>query len=44
MLATAWRLGTRAVFEALFAAALVVTDFVFEPAPLPRAAYVLTRP
>ena len=43
-LATAWRLGTRAVFEALFAAGLAVTDFVFEPAPLPRAAYVLTRP
>ena len=43
-LAAAWRLGTRAVFEALFAAGLAVTDFVFEPAPLPRAAYVLTRP
>ncbi|MCU0502703.1 MAG: hypothetical protein MUC51_13240 [Anaerolineae bacterium] len=41
-LATAWRLGTRAVFEALFAAGLAVTDFVFEPAPLPRAAYILT--
>ncbi len=41
-LAAAWRLGTRAVFEALFAAGLAVTDFVFEPAPLPRAAYVLT--
>jgi predicted GNAT superfamily acetyltransferase len=42
-LATAWRLGTRAVFEALFASGLAVTDFVFEPAPRPRAAYVLTR-
>jgi predicted GNAT superfamily acetyltransferase len=44
MLAIAWRLGTRTVFEALFASGLVVTDFVFEPASTPRAAYVLTRP
>jgi len=42
-LALAWRLSTRAVFEALFAAGLAVTDFVFEPTPRPRAVYVLTR-
>jgi predicted GNAT superfamily acetyltransferase len=40
--AAAWRLGTRAAFEALFAAGLAVTDFVYEPGPLPRAVYVLT--
>ncbi len=41
--AAAWRQGTCAAFEALFAAGLAVTDFVYEPGPQPRAVYVLTR-
>lgn len=41
-LAYAWRLGTRAAFEKMFACGRSVTDFVYEPGPLPRAAYVLT--
>ncbi len=41
--AYAWRLATRAVFDALFASGLSVTDFVYEPGPVPRTAYLLTR-
>jgi hypothetical protein len=42
-LALRWRLGTRKAFEALFDRGFVVTEFVFQAAPLPRAAYVLTH-
>ncbi len=42
-LALRWRLGTREAFEALFGQGFAITDFVSQAAPLPRAAYVLTR-
>jgi predicted GNAT superfamily acetyltransferase len=42
-LALAWRLGTRACFESLFGHGFMVTDFVHEPGPPSRAAYVLRR-
>jgi predicted GNAT superfamily acetyltransferase len=41
-LALAWRLGTRAVCEAAFGRGYAVSDFVYDPGPPPRAAYVLT--
>lgn len=42
-LALRWRLGTRAAFETLFGWGFVVSDFVSQADPFPRAAYVLTR-
>jgi len=42
-LALTWRLATRQVFESLFEHGFVVTDFVYQPGPQPRAAYVLSR-
>lgn len=42
-LALAWRLRTRALFEALFAQDFIVTDFLYEPGPPPRSLYVLSR-
>jgi predicted GNAT superfamily acetyltransferase len=42
-LALAWRLGTRACFESLFARGFTVTDFLHEPGPPSRAVYVLRQ-
>lgn len=42
-LALAWRLRTRALFEALFAQGFLITDFLHEPGPPPRSLYVLSR-
>ncbi len=42
-LALRWRLGTRRAFEALFGRGFLVADFVSQPGPPPRTAYVLTR-
>jgi predicted GNAT superfamily acetyltransferase len=40
-LALKWRLSTRAVFEELFDRGYLVSDFVYEAGPPPRAHYVL---
>lgn len=42
-LALRWRLGVRAALQALFARDYVISDFVAQPGPAARAAYVLTR-
>lgn len=42
-LALRWRLGVREAFQALFARDYVISDFVAQPGPDPRAAYVLSR-
>ena len=42
-LALRWRMGTRAVFQALFRQGYAVTDFVYETGSMSRAAYVLTQ-
>jgi predicted GNAT superfamily acetyltransferase len=42
-LALAWRLRSRALFEALFAQGFVVTDFLYEPGPPLRSLYVLSH-
>jgi predicted GNAT superfamily acetyltransferase len=41
-LALAWRLQTRQIFEALFSAGYLVTDFVYQPGPQPRSYYLLS--
>ena len=42
-LANAWRLQTRALFERVFSAGYLVTDFIFEKSdPISRSYYVLT--
>ncbi len=42
-LARAWRLQTRAIFERVFSAGYLVTDFIFEKGdPISRSYYVLT--
>ena len=43
VLALRWRLGTRAAFQTLFPQGYAVSDFLREPGPRPRAAYVLTQ-
>ncbi len=42
-LGLAWRMHTRALFEALFARGFLVTDFIYEPGPPPRSFYILTQ-
>jgi predicted GNAT superfamily acetyltransferase len=41
-LALSWRLQTRQIFEALFSAGYLVTDFVYQPGPQPRSYYLLS--
>jgi len=42
-LALRWRLSTGAAFQMLFRQGYGVTDFLYEPGPRPRTAYVLTQ-
>lgn len=42
-LAQAWRMQTRMLFQALFSAGYLVTDFLFEPAIPARSFYVLSH-
>jgi predicted GNAT superfamily acetyltransferase len=42
-LARAWRMQTRHLFQALFEAGYLVTDFLFEPAIPARSFYVLSH-
>lgn len=42
-LALRWRLGARDALQSLFARGYVISDFLYEPGPAPRTAYVLTR-
>ncbi len=42
-LARRWRLGMRDVLRTLFERDYVISDFLYEPGPAPRTAYILTR-